>query len=262
MRKFFIIPGVLLLLFPALSWGEGEALSVYRLDTQTEVTVLGTSVAASVVPYALESVLIHPRCPCDPNEVNALDRPFIGLGAQAPDTISDLTLAASVAAPFVASVLEGGLSRTFLEDAVVEGEAIAVAGALDTFAKFTVQRPLPRTYAGDPSLLNSAGGYRSFYSGHTALTMAALSSAAYTLNLRHHWGAWPWIAAGVVGASVAVERVAAGRHFPTDVLVGGAVGTLVGVLMPWLHAKAPRAISAFSVRSHELGTQVIWSYRL
>ena len=35
---------------------------------------------------------------------------------------------------------------------------------------------------------------------------------------------------------MAVERVAAGRHFPSDVMVGAVMGTLVGVLVHALHA--------------------------
>jgi membrane-associated phospholipid phosphatase len=29
--------------------------------------------------------------------------------------------------------------------------------------------------------------------------------------------------------------VAAGKHFPSDVVVGALVGTGVGLLVPWLH---------------------------
>ena len=55
------------------------------------------------------------------------------------------------------------------------------------------------------------------------------------------------MAAGV-SASVAVERVAAGWHFPTDVLAGALVGTTVGVVVPALHLRRvrlmPEAISS------------------
>ena len=40
-----------------------------------------------------------------------------------------------------------------------------------------------------------------------------------------------------VGTSVGIERVAAGRHFPTDVLVGVVAGTAVGVLVPYYHRR-------------------------
>ena len=42
---------------------------------------------------------------------------------------------------------------------------------------------------------------------------------------------------------VAAERIRAGKHFPTDVLTGAAVGAAVGSLLPHLH-HAPRGASA------------------
>jgi membrane-associated phospholipid phosphatase len=115
-------------------------------------------------------------------------------------------------------------------------------------AKYTVQRPLPRTYAGDPTLLSRPGGYRSFYSGHVSVVFAALSVTAMTLEVRHHQHVWPWILAVAVGTMVAVERVAAGRHFYTDVAVGAVAGTAVGTLVPLAHRRADFDIRGFSLR--------------
>ena len=36
-------------------------------------------------------------------------------------------------------------------------------------------------------------------------------------------------------AAVGTLRVAAGRHFPTDVLAGAALGSLIGWLIPTVH---------------------------
>ena len=51
------------------------------------------------------------------------------------------------------------------------------------------------------------------------------------------------MAAGV-SASVAVERVAAGWHFLTDVLAGALVGTTVGIVVPYLHLRRLRVMPA------------------
>jgi membrane-associated phospholipid phosphatase len=95
------------------------------------------------------------------------------------------------------------------------------------------------TYARRDGLPEQAQGYRAFYSGHTSTAVAALTASAWTLHFRDGPQAWPWIVTGVVGASVGVERVLAGRHFPTDVLVGGAAGFAVGTAIPWLHVRRP-----------------------
>jgi membrane-associated phospholipid phosphatase len=71
-----------------------------------------------------------------------------------------------------------------------------------------------------------------------------------TATLRYDAGAWPWVATGLLGTSVAVERVLAGRHFYTDVIVGAVAGTVFGVTIPLLHRRgdgAPR-LTAVPVR--------------
>jgi membrane-associated phospholipid phosphatase len=209
--------------------------SVYRVAPAIDVSVIAAGVLAVALPYAFASDLIHPRCPCNPAEVNSLDRHVIGNHNKVLDDASDATAAVALVAPVLLDAVDVGLSNIWLEDMTVYGEALAVNGALVTAAKYTVQRPLPRTYAGDPSLLYQPGGYRSFYSGHTSVVVAALSVIAITLKIRHDQRLWPWLVVAGVGTMVAAERVAAGRHFYTDVAVGAVAGAAVGIVVPLAH---------------------------
>ncbi|MFL5302088.1 MAG: phosphatase PAP2 family protein [Anaeromyxobacteraceae bacterium] len=213
------------------------ARPVYRLRPALDASVMGVSALAITVPTLLASDLIHPRCPCDPSEINGFDRGAVGNRSAFADAASDVTAVAAILAPPLLDFLEVGAGEAFYTDTVVFAEVLLVNGALVEIAKYAVQRPLPRTYAGDPSLISEPGGYRSFYSGHTSTVFAALTASAMTARLRHGERWWPWAIAGIVGSSVAVERVAGGRHFPTDVLVGALAGTATGVLVPWLHAE-------------------------
>lgn len=211
---------------------------VYQLRLGVDAPVIAASALAITVPTLLASEIIHRRCPCDPSEINGLDRGAVGNHSAFADVTSDVTAVLAMAGPPFLDLLDLGAGEAFYADAAVFAETLLVNGALVEIAKYAVQRPLPRTYAGDPSLINSAGGYRSFYSGHASTVFAALTASAMTLRFRYGEHIWPWAIAGVVGTSVGVERVAAGRHFPTDVIVGAAVGTAVGVLVPWLHKRA------------------------
>jgi membrane-associated phospholipid phosphatase len=212
--------------------------SAYRVSPAIDVPVIAASTLAIAIPYAFANKFIHPRCPCDPGEVNSLDRHVIGNQNKFLDDASDATTGLVLAAPLILDALDVGLSTTWVEDATVFGETLAVNGALVTAAKYIVRRPLPRTYAGDPALLNKPGGYRSFYSGHTSNVLAALSVTAVTLGIRHDQRVWPWIVAVAVGSMVAAERVAAGRHFYTDVAVGAVAGAAVGTVVPLAHRRA------------------------
>jgi membrane-associated phospholipid phosphatase len=214
--------------------------SVYQVNPPVDAAIIALGSLGVILPYAFENQLIHRRCPCDPAEVNSFDRHVIGNSNQFLDSLSDVTAVAAMVVPWVLDALDLGLSQPFLEDTIVLAEVLAVNGALTAFAKFTVQRPLPRVYAEpDSALAHSPGGFRSFYSGHTSSTVASLGAAAFTLKLRYSQGLWPWLSVGVIGAMVGAERIAAGRHFYTDVVVGALAGAAVGIAIPWLHARTP-----------------------
>lgn len=54
---------------------------------------------------------------------------------------------------------------------------------------------------------------------------------------------WATFSVGMAGSAlVGVSRVAAGSHFPSDVLVGAALGAGVGIALPALHDSPIRAV--------------------
>jgi len=186
--------------------------------------------------------LINKRCPCDPNELNSWDRSVLNSyssdSSSAAAKTSDIIVVAALIAPVVIDWLDVGVSREFLSDMTVYAEVLSLNSALVSVTKYSVQRPRPKTYLGEPSYVNGADGYQSFYSGHVSTSFAALTAASATLQQRHpEYGNWPWIITAAVGTSVAFERVAAGQHFYTDVLVGAMVGTAIGVYVPHYHRK-------------------------
>ena len=126
--------------------------SVYHVEPALDASVIVAGALAIAIPYAFASDLIHPRCRCDPAAVNALDRHVIGNHNKFLDDVSDVTAGIVLVAPLVLDAVDVGASHALLEDATVFAETLAVNGALVTAAKYTVQRPLPRTYAGDPTV--------------------------------------------------------------------------------------------------------------
>ena len=58
----------------------------------------------------------------------------------------------------------------------------------------------------------------------------------------------------MIASSVAVERVASGHHFPTDVAVAAVAGTAIGITVPWLHLRrGPERISITAMSARGLG---------
>jgi membrane-associated phospholipid phosphatase len=219
-----------------------EEDSIYKVDPVIDGAIIGASAALVISLYVFGSGVIDVRCPCDPREVNALDRHAIGNDSGAAAWLSDVTVGLALLGPAALDWFALRDVRPYLEDLTVYAEAIAVSAAMVTTLKHATGRPFPRTYAGDPELVGSVNGYRSFYSGHTALAFTALSTASVTIGERYGLYLWPWLTTVVVGTSVAIERVAAGWHFPTDVMVGAVAGTAVGVAVPLLHLRRLRLV--------------------
>lgn len=78
---------------------------------------------------------------------------------------------------------------------------------------------------------------KSFFSGHTSVTAANTFFAAKAFADFYPDSKWKplvWSGAALVPAWVGMERVLAGKHFPTDVAVGYLFGAAIGYLIPEL----------------------------
>jgi len=229
-----------------------EAIYDVRLAVDVPVTVVAGS--AGLVRILFEDQLARISCPCDPSGINGIDRGTVGNHNKAAGVAANVTVYGVMAALPLADLLDVGFGRTWGEDFLVYAETLAVDTALQNATNFIVSRPRPRTYAGDPAFLSSGEGYLSFYAGHVSTAFAMTSAAAFTIRHRHGEHVWPWIVAGLIGGSVAVERVASGHHFPTDVAVAAVVGTGIGVTVPWLHLRRqPARISLGVLGEHAVG---------
>ena len=122
---------------------------------------------------------------------------------------------------------------------LVVGESVAIAGVLTQLVKFTVARERPFVHALPPDQKpltdNPHDNNLSFYSGHTSFAFALASSAGTVATLRGYRLAPAfWAVGGFLAVGTAYLRIAADRHYFTDVLAGAAMGTAVGVGVPYL----------------------------
>lgn len=118
-------------------------------------------------------------------------------------------------------------------------EATSVAMALNAIAKvaFARERPYAHALSADAksSTPDPADNNVSFFSGHTAFTFALATSAGTIASMRGYRAAPVVWAIGLpLAAATGYLRVAADRHYFTDVLGGMLVGSLVGVGIPLL----------------------------
>jgi len=113
---------------------------------------------------------------------------------------------------------------------------------MTSFTKGIVKRKRPFVYNTTIPIEDkmASNGRLSFFSGHTAGVASLSFFTAKVFNDYYPDSKWKpviWSAAAVIPATTGYLRVRGGKHYPTDVIVGMAIGGLVGVLIPHLHRK-------------------------
>ena len=227
-----IIAGALL--WASLARGEEPA---YKLHLDADLAILAIG-ALGTTGGLIDTGPAYCAPLCDPNNLNALDKPFAGRYHPGWTTAGTVVAGVLLAQPGLLFAFERAPHA--LNDIVVIAEAVLVAMAVDTVFKVSVRRPRPFLYGEEAPLGDrlDTNGALSFYSGHTTLSFAATIATWRTLDRLQVAPKWKWLVLGIgLGASsfVGISRVVAGDHFPTDVLVGAGMGTSFGLLLPALH---------------------------
>ncbi len=216
-------------------------------EIDVPVVVAGFALGGSL--QLMKEELVTTRCSpsCVDAHVNALDRTTLGTYSEGAAVAGDVLVGINLGLPLLLGAIDNLSSDRpaagLVRDTLILAETSAITVAIHQLTAFAAQRPRPYTYntALDPSLLSSANSYLSFYSGHTANSFAMASAYSYMFTVRHPSSRWTpavWALTHGLAALEGYGRVASGFHFWTDVLVGAAIGSTVGLVVPWLHRRA------------------------
>lgn len=217
----------------------------FRIVPAIDLALMGLGLS---VVAGLKFTAAPPPADRAPETLWDLDAPIVTWGVHDEALwTSDLAVSAAVAAATADAAVSAG--RDDVEAGAVKftlyAQSVMTTLALTEIAKQSFQRPRPCTHQPARRLRPRLGcgpddkdAYLSFFSGHSA-TAAALSATATTLSYGDD-GFGARTALTLTGSLalttfVAVERMRAGKHFPTDVLTGVLVGGAVGTLVPYLH---------------------------
>ncbi len=119
-------------------------------------------------------------------------------------------------------------------------EAMAITGLLYTGGDYFIDRYRPETYDETKEFGDRQSGNEknAFFAGHVALVSTATFFTASMYDQYHPTSKLKWAFYGVATAATgatAYLRHRAGKHFPSDILVGAIVGVGSGMLVPRLH---------------------------
>lgn len=225
--------------------------TLLRYDLWLDVPITVGLGAGATVWSAVASDVLAQQCRlCDgePGDVNALDG-FFRAALRRPD-VAPAKVASDVLAYGVSPVAAAGLGALAagadgrLDEAPLNtlliAEATTVSLSLTEVFKSVFQRERPYVHAetgegAHRALVARPDTLVSFPSGHTSTTFALAASAGTIATLRGYRVApLVWIAGGLLGLTTGYLRMAADRHYFTDVVAGAALGTGVGIGVPLL----------------------------
>jgi membrane-associated phospholipid phosphatase len=225
--------------------------------------VLDASVTAGGATAWIASELLKPQlapsscrwCSVDGLDAGVRDA-LVWRDTRAADTASNVT--GFVLAPLTAVGLNAlaaahdGAFGNAGKDTLLIVEATVIAADVTQLTKMLVGRERPFVHALSPDeklrTARPADNNLSFFSGHAAVTFALAAAGGTVGTMRgYRWAPFAWIVGGAAAATTAYLRIAADKHWLTDVLVGAVVGAGIGIAVPALFhsaVDAPNSASA------------------
>jgi membrane-associated phospholipid phosphatase len=183
--------------------------------------------------------------------------------ARTADTLSTVALAvipASAVTYLLLSANSRGDVNAGLVDSLLVTEATAAALLVNQVVKLLVGRKRPHVFFQNDLGYSKSEDNLSFYGGHTSFAFSVTAATVTVAAMRGYAGVG--IVAGVgftLSAAIGYLRIAADQHFLTDILVGAAVGGLVGWAIPRIfHSPSPAPSTGAALRMPPVGLTLVF----
>lgn len=175
----------------------------------------------------------------DKNSINRFDRIATSYSSLTAKKASDVFFYTAIAMPSLFAFSKK-MRKDVKSISLIYGETLFLTVGVTAITKKTVLRNRPFVYNSDfdISLKLDKNARFSFFSGHASVVAASSFFTAKVFSDYHPDSKWKpvvWGAAATIPAITGYLRVRAGKHFPTDVITGYAVGSIIGILVPQIH---------------------------
>ena len=215
--------------------------------------IINLSVTGALGLYLLSGVvfntsLIATSCRwCDPPDFDRAARhALLWQNTGLADTLSSYD--AYVLAPTVGLSLlilsDGDASASrLIDDVLPVAETVAIVQVATQLGKYAFARQRPYAHYATAPLDPTVDNNSSFWSGHSVLGFAITSAAGTVCHFRGYWTE-PYVWGAGIALSLSTEylRVAADKHYLSDVVGGGLVGLGVGLLVPRLMQRSIKIV--------------------
>lgn len=218
-------------------------VDVYHVNYKNEIGFVGAGIGLNI----LGSILAGNADESTIEEINALnasdiwdfDRGATTNFSSKAQAVSDIVLFSGAALPFIIYFSKNCRSEG-AAIGVMAAETFLLTNGITNITKSIAKRYRPFNYNPevDDAIKLGRGSRLSFFSGHVSNTAAMSFFAAKVLTDLHpdmENKYLVWATAATIPAVISYLRYEAGKHFPTDLITGYAVGATIGYLIPTLH---------------------------
>jgi len=232
-----------IILFVLLTQFQIFSQSPYTSDAGREVTIFGSGVLLGVIDNIMignkHSIKNEVLANLSRNNINSVDRGASYNWSPSAAEWSNVLLITAIASPlflFTSSAVRndaGTFSAMYLQN-------ILLTYSLSHFPKGIVSRYRPYSYNENvpDEIKQNVDATHSFLSAHTSVAFASaffVSTTFNKYNIRSNLKPYIWVSSLLLATAVGYLRYSAGQHFPTDIIAGAVVGSIVGLLIPLIH---------------------------
>lgn len=191
----------------------------------------------------------------DRNDVNWFDRGATYNKSNSARQASDIILVSSLIVMPQLFLSQNHTRKDLGSLMIMSYEVLSINYGLTNIVKSAVNRTRPYAYNPDYTYEERTDKESrfSFYSGHTSTTAAisflwAKVMTDYHPDMSKGYKIGIWSFAALLPATTGYLRMKAGKHYPTDVITGYALGALTGWLIPQLHKNKNQKLSVYPTR--------------
>ncbi len=251
-----------------LLWSSSFSQKMYELDWKKELLITGSGGLTFGLGMYLETetTLFTPDelTTLDHNDINAFDRIATGFSSISSHEYSNYFFYGSLGLPAL-FLAHNDTRAEFGTIALLWGETMLLNGGVTILCKHTFRRPRPFVFDDDviAGRKLTSNAKASFISGHTSLVAANSFFAAKVYSdyfPDNKWKPYIWGVAATLPAITGYLRIRAGRHYPTDVMAGYAVGALIGWGIPQMHKSKVLKENGLRVDGGLTGMRVKWIF--
>ncbi|MDZ4844234.1 MAG: phosphatase PAP2 family protein [Chitinophagales bacterium] len=228
------------LLVPQSGWAQTKYELKYKTDIPIGAVGLGTLTASYFMGRKSEAPTPQQIQLLNRDDIWKFDRSATYRWSPKCATASDVFMYSSFVMPGLLFINKNVRQERYVT--LLYAETMALSAGITSLVKELTHRYRPYAYNENVSMEKKLkkDTRMSFFSGHTSLVASSsffMAKVYSDLNPNSKLKPLVWTSCALLPAIVGILRYCAGKHYPTDIIVGYATGAAIGFFVPYIHKK-------------------------